>query len=85
MVGALIVTGITRMVADLQAYRYGEAASLAPMTYLRLIFIGAAAYLIYGEIPDGTALIGAAVIAGAAIYIARREAAIKKRNSTAAL
>lgn len=79
---AIVVTGISRMIGDLQAYRYGEAASLAPISYLRLILIGAAAYFIYCEVPDGTALVGAAVIVGAAIYIARREAILKKRSLT---
>lgn len=83
-IGALIVTGIVRMAADLQAYRIGEAASLAPITYLRLVLIGGAAYFIYGEVPDPTALLGAAVIVGAAMYIARRESVIRKRNSTEA-
>lgn len=83
-VGALMVTGTVRTVADLQAYRFGEAASLAPIVYLRLVLIGGAGYLLYDEVPDATALTGAAVIVAAAIYIARREAAIKRRNSTAA-
>lgn len=80
---ALMMTGTVRTIADLQAYRIGEAASLAPIVYLRLVLIGGAAYLLYGEVPDGAALAGAAVIISAAIYIARREAAIKKRSSTA--
>lgn len=81
---ALVLTGILRLFADIQAYRFGEAASLAPMTYLRLVLIGGGGYLIYGEVPDSTAVIGAAIIIGAAIYIARREARIRKRNSTEA-
>ena len=83
-VGALMITGTVRTIADLQAYRFGEAASLAPIVYLRLVLIGGSAYLLYNEIPDGTALAGAAVIIAAAIYIARREAKIKKRNLTGA-
>ncbi len=83
LVVAIIATGIIRMVADLQAYRFGEAASLAPMSYLRLVIVAIAAYVLYNEVPDGAAMIGAAIIVGSAIYIGRREAAIKKRNSTA--
>lgn len=83
-VAVLVLMGNVRMIADIQAYRFGEAASLAPVVYLRLVLIGAAAYAIYGEVPDVVALIGATVIIGAALYIARREARLKKQGSTAA-
>ncbi|MEM7800125.1 MAG: hypothetical protein AAF633_13110, partial [Chloroflexota bacterium] len=41
---------------------------------LRLVFVGGAGYLLYDEIPDGATWAGAAIIIGAALYIARREA-----------
>ncbi len=78
VIAILIVTGATRNIADIQAYRHAEAAVLAPIIYLRLVLIGAAAYFLFGEVPDQQTLIGAAIIIGATLYVARREAALKR-------
>ncbi len=67
-----------RGVADIYAYRYGEAGILAPAAYTRLVFIGIAAYFMFGEIPDAPTVIGATIIIGSTLYIARREAMLKK-------
>lgn len=71
---ALVATGALRGVADIQAYRKGEASILAPFAYLRLVLIGLGGYLLFAEIPDRYALAGAVIIIGAALYIAHREA-----------
>lgn len=74
----LVITSATRGVADIQAYRFGEAAILAPVMYLRLVLIGIGAYFLFGETIDLPTGIGAAVIVGATLYIARREAKLKR-------
>ncbi len=70
----VLVTGAIRGVADIEAYRHGEASILGPITYLRLVLVGLAGYILYDEVVDGPTWIGAAIIIGAALYIARREA-----------
>ena len=82
VVAVLVVTGLVRLIADIQAYRLGEASVLAPITYLRLLLIGGAAYVMFEEVPDALGLVGTAIIAGSALYIARREAHLKRQNST---
>ncbi|MFQ5622562.1 MAG: DMT family transporter [Paracoccaceae bacterium] len=72
-VGVLVAGGAVRGVADIQAYRLGEASVLAPIIYLRLVLIGLAGYLFFGETPDAPTLAGAAIIILATLYIARRE------------
>ena len=74
VVAVLVLTGLLRLFGDIQAYRHGEASVLAPITYLRLLLIGSGAYILFDEVPDGPAIIGGMIIAGAAIYIAHREA-----------
>lgn len=74
----LVATGTIRSVADLQAYRIGEASVLAPFAYLRIVLIGIAAYVLFNEVPDFAAIIGAVVIIGAALYIAHREAQARR-------
>ncbi|MEO0911692.1 MAG: DMT family transporter, partial [Pseudomonadota bacterium] len=80
----LTATGVARGVADIQAYRHGEASLLGPITYLRLVLIGGAGYLLYDEIIDGPTLLGAAIIIAATLYIARREAQNRRRARKAA-
>ncbi|MEM9813580.1 MAG: DMT family transporter [Pseudomonadota bacterium] len=79
----MIASGTIRGVADIQAYRHGEAAILGPVTYLRLVFVGGAGYLLYDEVPDGATWAGAAIIIGAALYIARREAILGQNRRRA--
>lgn len=70
---ALVAASSARSVGDLQAYRLGEAAPMGVLSYSRLIFIGAAAYVIFDERPDLWTLVGGAVIIGSSFYIAHRE------------
>ena len=77
---ALIITGATRGVADIQAYRLAEASVLAPISYLRLVIVGIAAYFLFAEVPDLATWIGATVIVGSTFYIARREATLRRAN-----
>lgn len=74
------ITSMVRGIADIEAYRHAEAGILAPVAYLRLVFIGIAAYLMFGEKPDWQTMLGAVIIVGSTLYIAQREAALKKKN-----
>ncbi|MHA3915998.1 DMT family transporter [Halovulum sp. GXIMD14793] len=82
-VALLVITGAIRNVADIEAYRHGEAAVIAPFTYLRLIFIGIAAYWMFDEVPDRATLIGGTIIIAATLYIAQRETQLRKRAKPA--
>lgn len=75
--GVLILASAVRGVADIQAYRYGVAAVLAPVSYLRLVGIGFGAWLIFGERIDGYTWTGAVIIIAATLYIAKREATLR--------
>ncbi len=77
---ALVITSTTRGIGDIEAYRHADAALLTPVTYLRLVFIGIAAYFFFDETPDIPTLFGATIIIAATLYIAQRERALKKAN-----
>ena len=63
------------------AMALAEASAVMPFDYTRLVFAAIIGYFAFGEIPDLWTFVGAAVIIGAALYIAHREA--KLRQSTA--
>ncbi|MFV0475266.1 MAG: DMT family transporter [Pikeienuella sp.] len=79
-IALVAISGMGRTIADIEAYRLAEAAILAPLSYLRLILIAAASYLIFDETPDGYTIAGGAVIIAAALYIAHRERLVKRRG-----
>ncbi|MEO1550388.1 MAG: DMT family transporter, partial [Pseudomonadota bacterium] len=84
-VAIVVLGGVSRGIADIQAYRYADASILAPFTYLRLVFVGLGGYFFFAEVPDRYTWIGAAIIVAATLYITQRERHLaKSRNSDAA-
>lgn len=81
--GLVIAGGVARNIADIEAYRHGEAGVLAPLAYLRIVVIGVAGYLLFDERLDGPTLLGAGAIVGSTLFIARREAALKRVKAPA--
>ncbi|WP_368413796.1 DMT family transporter [Falsiroseomonas sp.] len=69
---ALIAPGIIWLVTE--ALRAGEASAVAPFQYLRLIFVAAVAWLVWGEAPDAWGWLGAAIILGGAAIVTVAEA-----------
>ncbi|RMD65297.1 MAG: DMT family transporter, partial [Alphaproteobacteria bacterium] len=63
-----------------RAYTKADASAIIPFDYARLPFIAALAYVLFGEIADMWTWIGAAVIAGSSVYIARREAIVARER-----
>jgi drug/metabolite transporter (DMT)-like permease len=69
---ALIAPGIIWLVTE--ALRAGEASAVAPFQYLRLIFVAAVAWMVWGEAPDAWGWLGAAIILGGAVVVTVAEA-----------
>ena len=61
-----------------RAFAIADASYVIPFDYLRLPFIALIAFFAFDEVSDVWTWVGAAVIAGSAIYIARREAQLAK-------
>lgn len=84
ILAALAALGLLATLAQLsltRAFGKAEASAIIPFDYARLPFIAVMAYLAFGEVPTAWTWPGAAVIAGAAIYIARREAKAARRRA----
>ncbi len=74
----------SRTYFDIKAYSIGEASFIAPFQYLRIIFVGVAAYIVFEEVFEVNVLIGALVIISSTFYIAQREYSLKRRLSRTA-
>ena len=77
----LVLIGLLAALAHIaltRAYTRADASAVMPFDYARLPFVAALAFLVFGQVPDLWTWAGAAIIAGSAIYIARREALVAR-------
>ena len=51
------------------------------MAILVLIHAAIAGFMLFGSVPDGYTIIGAAIIVAASLYIVRREAQLQRQAS----
>ena len=68
----------------IRAFARADASAVMPYDYTRMIFAAVIGYFAFNEAPDIWTWIGAAVIASAAIYIARRETIRRQSVATTA-
>lgn len=68
------VMGLISQAFIVRAFRVGEASFVAPFDYVRLLFAGTAGVIFFAEVPDIWTYVGAVLIIGSTLYIARREA-----------
>lgn len=74
--GAIAAAGVLAAASFLliaEAFRQGEASTLAPLQYLEIIGATAAGYLVFGDFPDPLTWLGVTIILGSGFYIYRRE------------
>jgi drug/metabolite transporter (DMT)-like permease len=67
-----------------QAFRYGEVSLLAPVEYTGLLWGILYGLVLWNEFPSWVTLVGAAIVAGASLYIAQREARQRRGTGPAA-
>jgi len=80
----LITMGITSYLAQMAnifAYKWGEASLLASLDYVRLLYATFFGWLVFSNLPGLATWIGASVIVAASIYTVWREAR-KKQDLT---
>ena len=72
----LIVVGVINAVAAYlltQAYRVTEATVIAPFEYTALLFAIVWGLILFGDLPDGQALLGMGLIVGSGLFVFYRE------------
>jgi drug/metabolite transporter (DMT)-like permease len=75
------VTGALAHIGLIKAFEYAEASLVAPFDYGQLIGAAVFGYVIFAELPDLWTWVGAVIIVASGIYVARREAALKRRSA----
>lgn len=68
--GALAAVG---QWVGVKALRLGEASVVGNIEYSKLIYAAILGFVLFGEIPDSTTIVGACIIIGSAAYIFHRE------------
>ncbi len=60
------------------AHRYAPASTLAPISYVQILYMTASSWLIFAQPPDAWVLAGAAIVAASGLYIWLRERALDR-------
>jgi drug/metabolite transporter (DMT)-like permease len=79
----LVVIGILGTLGQYfwtHALRLADASTLAPFSYLQLIIVSLLAWWLFDEALDRYTALGAAIVVGASLYIARREAVVARQR-----
>ena len=72
LIGAGLIGGMGQILAT-AAYRYAEASTLAPFTYVSMIWALVIGYFVFSEVPTVPMLAGAALVIAAGVVIVLRE------------
>ncbi|WP_179243998.1 DMT family transporter [Tistlia consotensis] len=73
LIGLGLFGGVAQLIVT-AAFRYADAAVLAPFDYASILWGSTLGWLIWGEVPKHTLWAGAAVLIASGLYIAHREA-----------
>jgi len=80
LVGIGAVGGISQLFST-EAYSSAQVSSLGPYTYTALLWAALFGWLIWGDVPGVTMLLGAAMIVAAGLYILHREMRRRTRRA----
>ncbi len=83
----MILTGIAgywSQMANIYAYKFGEASLLAPVEYTRLIYATIIGVIVFGNFPAPATIAGAIIVVIASAYTIHRDA-VSKRNAQRSL
>ena len=73
---ALVSTGILGGVAHIfltESYRYAPASVVAPFDYTSMLWALLLGFWLFGEVPTALVFVGAAIVAGAGLFVIWRE------------
>ncbi|MGQ0663550.1 MAG: DMT family transporter [Pseudomonadota bacterium] len=62
------------------AYTHATASTLAPYSYLQLVWVTVLGYVVFGDFPDAWTMVGAAIVTASGIYVFVREARLRRQG-----
>lgn len=74
--------GTTAHMLWTRALKLGEASMLTPISFLQVLVVAVFGWFLFGEVLDRWTVLGAAIIFGSNVYIARREARLARQAVT---
>jgi len=74
-----IIATFSNMLA-IYAFRMAPAGILAPFQYLEILGATALGVIFFGDLPDGTTVLGILIIVGSGLYVFRREQLLARRR-----
>lgn len=80
MFGVLALSGVCGHVLIAKAYRSAPASVIAPFDYTYLVWAPILAFLILGEVPTASTILGITMIAGSGLYIGYRESRTRRKG-----
>jgi len=84
---ALIAIGVFGGLAHIlltESYRLAQASLVAPFDYTSMLWALVLGFLVFGEVPDALVFVGAAIIAGAGLFVIWRERQLGLQRARAA-
>lgn len=74
--GIAVLSTVSHMMS-INAFRFADASTLAPLVYLELVGVAIIGYFAFDEIPGWSTVIGAALIVAGGVILIRRSAAVE--------
>ena len=78
LLGVMGVLGVITQACYIQGMSEGDAATMAPIDYTRLVFAVILGYALFGDIPNTMTMLGAGIVMGSTLYITLRESRLGK-------
>ncbi|MCV6594271.1 MAG: DMT family transporter [Silicimonas sp.] len=84
--GALVAAGLTGGVAQIfgtNAYRFADASIVAPFDYVSVLVAIGLGYVLFGEVPTGSMILGSIIVIAAGVLIIWRERQLRLERGKA--
>lgn len=78
LLSVIALCGVAAQFLIITAYTKASPPTLAPFEYSALIWAACLGYVLWREVPEANAFAGALIIAGSGLYIAHREARLRR-------
>jgi drug/metabolite transporter (DMT)-like permease len=83
LVGIGLLGGIAHLILT-ESYRFAPASVIAPFDYTAIIFAFLLGYAMFGEVPTGVVVLGAAIVVAAGLFVLWRERKLGLERARAA-